>query len=55
MTDECLHACAYRYGSEAERRNAIGVRNHHDNYHRPHTACRDRPRPLASTSASTMS
>ena len=41
MTDECLYARAY--DSEAERRDAIGVWNHHYTYHRPHTACGDQP------------
>src|SRR5699024_9390235 len=41
MTDECLYARAY--DSENERRDAIGVWNHHYNYHRPHTACGDQP------------
>ena len=41
LTDECLYARAY--DSEDERRDAIGVWNHHYNYHRPHTACGDQP------------
>ncbi len=41
MTDECLYARAY--DCENERRDAIGVWNHHYNYHRPHTACGDQP------------
>lgn len=41
MADECLYARAY--DSETERRDAIGVWNHHYNYHRPHTASGDQP------------
>ena len=41
MTDECLYA--HDYESEIERTDAIGVWNHHYNYHRPHTACGDQP------------
>ncbi|MDK9660563.1 IS481 family transposase [Propionibacterium freudenreichii] len=41
LTDECLYA--RDYASEKERVEALGVWNHHYNYHRPHTACGDQP------------
>ena len=41
MTDECLYARAYT--SKQERHEAIKTWNHHNNYHRPHTPCRDQP------------
>lgn len=39
LAEECLYAC--ECSSETQRRGAIAVWNNHDNYHRPHTACRD--------------
>lgn len=41
LADECLYARPYT--SENHRREAIQVWVHHYNYHRPHTACGDRP------------
>jgi transposase InsO family protein len=41
LTEECLYAHAFY--SEGERREAISVWVHHDNYHRPHAACADQP------------
>ena len=51
LADECLYARPY--ASEAEHREAIVIWKHHYNYHRPHTACGDQPRPHASTPVST--
>lgn len=41
LAEELLYARPYR--SQAERAQAVAVWNIHDNYHRPHTACRDQP------------
>ena len=37
LAEERLYARTYN--SEQQRCDAIAVWNHHDNYHRPHTAC----------------
>jgi transposase InsO family protein len=41
LADEVLYARPYP--NEQARRDAIGVRVNHFNYHRPHTACGDQP------------
>ena len=41
LAKECLYARSY--SSEQQRRDAVAVWNHHYNYHRPHTACRNQP------------
>lgn len=41
LTEECLYARPYT--SEEQRATAVAVWNHHYNYHRPHTACHNRP------------
>lgn len=41
LAEECLYAKVY--DSEHASRAAIGVWVNHYNYHRPHTACSDRP------------
>ena len=41
LAEECLYVRSY--SSQQQRRDAVAVWNHHDNYHRPHTACRSQP------------
>lgn len=41
MAEECLYT--RELTSQTQRRKAIAVVNTHDNYHRPHPACRDQP------------
>ena len=41
LAEECLYARSY--SSQQQRRDAVAVWNHHDNYHRPHTTCGNQP------------
>lgn len=53
LVDEVLYTRTYT--SEHARRTAVAVWVNHYNYHRPHTACGDQPRPHAPRTVSTTS